>query len=180
MTDSQGFNGQAFVAAVERRRRKPFTFTAEVYVTDEAGEYVTDGDGYLTTETVTLMVDPLVDALRLGAVFGSLGKALDGWSDPAMTADVKLEMLTVELPKALNRFRDCIVPNHRALYDRAKESITAVDLANVVRRLNRELSGLDPTPPTSLPDGSPTTSTSSTAGAPPETSTSGDSLSGVL
>lgn len=177
MTD-QGFNGQAFEAAVARRKRKPFKFDVEVYVTDEAGEFVVDADGYLTTEVLTLMVDPLVDALRLGAVFGSLGAALDGWAE--MAADVKIDMLGVELPKARARFRDCIVPTQRALYDRASESIGAVELADIVRRLNRELSGLDPTPPTSLPTGSDETSTSSTAGAQPETSTSGDSLSGVL
>lgn len=178
MTDTQGFNGQAFEAAVTRRKRRPFKFNVEAYVTDEAGEFVIDADGYLTSETVTLMVDPLVDALRLGAVFGALGKALDGWAE--MASDVKVEMLSVELPKARARFRDCIIPTHRAEYDRVAENIGAVELADIVRRLNRELSGLDPTPPTSLPDGSPTTSTSSTDGAQPAVSTSGDSLSDVL
>lgn len=117
---------------------------------------------------VTLMIDPLLDTVRLGATFGAFGTTLQGFGDPAVTAETKIATLEREVPKMKGALRDCLTPPSRLKFDQVSEALDVTMLGEVVRWMTQELSGLDPTRPTSSSPGLPSTGDTSTAGVPPE------------
>ena len=182
---TNGFAGKQFQTAAFRRRGKPLLFQVQGWVTtdDEMAAWLAafdvdgepdEGPGH--EDTVTLMVDPLLDLVRLGAAFGGFGTALQNVGNADLADEDKLKAIDVQLPRVKQALRDCLVPPSRLKFDTVSDAIDVTRLGELVRWITTELSGLDPTPPNESSAGADTTGSSSTAGAPPEASTSAPSL----
>lgn len=165
------YAGKQFQTASFRRKGKPLTFQVQHWLTDPERP---EDEG--REVEVTLMVDPLLDTIRLGAAFGSFGASLQGFSDPGVPAEEKMATLDREVPKVKAALRQCLVPPSRLLFDEAEDDgVTwypgdAIDVSmmgELVRWMMQELSGLDPTQLTASPDGSSPTSAISTGTPPP-------------
>lgn len=142
-------------------------FKVELIVTDEDGSNPRPDD-------VMFRVDPQLDTIRLGAAVGTFGetlKAVNAEDDPLLAT----KLLDTEWPKVREAFGHCLLPPSRKRWAEHNTQVDIDTLANIVRWVQLELAGTDPTEPVSSPAGSPTTSTPSTAGALPGASTSDDS-----
>lgn len=121
---------------------------------------------------VTIRISLKVDVVRLGATLGEFGKALQLLQNQDVPAEQKIETLDSELPKVRHAIREMVLPPDRAGWDKVAPDLDAQTLGKVIRYITNELSGLDPTPPASSSDGSPTDGVTSTDGALPAPSTS--------
>ncbi len=154
------FRNQSFQTAARRRGGQPISVTIEhTIVNDETGD-VSDID-------VVLRVDPLLDIVRAGAVFGAFGASLSGLNDADVEVTDKLATLEAEVPKLRRAMRDCFVPHDRQKWDEVGPGVDVMTLGSIIRYIVRELSGADPTRPESSSDGSAPTGPASTAGALP-------------
>lgn len=164
-----------FQTALNRRRGKAPTFTIAHWVfndphEDDSGIVVKDEEGHeLIAE---LMADPMLDMIRLGALFGQYGDDLKALQDDVhMEATEKAGRIAALMDQGRDRLRECIVPqpSQRKLYDQVKAGIDPTTFAGIVQYLMQELSPVDPMQPPSLSAGSPITGESSTAGQQPAT-----------
>jgi len=176
-----GFNGAAFETAASRHDGKPIIITVIGAIMDD--------DGNVTAKSVDLRVNPLLDIVQVGAMAGALVtfgeklRAIGARSDaaeavneiagePTEGPDIgrlleHVAVLQGELPRMRALVRDCLIPKSRLEFDEIVDSIDSVLLAQIATQISRRLSGLDPTPPVSSPDGSETTGEPSTVGAAP-------------
>ena len=152
-----GFNGPTFQTAARRRKGVPVQFKVEHWEPNDTG-----GGNEIE---VILLVDPRVDIVRIGTAFGAFGAAMKQVEDPSIPAEVKTRVLDEETPKVRAALREMLLPPSRLQMDVVAESMDIRMLSDIVRHITKELSGLDPTQLASSPDGSPTTSSSSTDGA---------------
>lgn len=154
------FQNRSFQTAARRRGGKPISFTIEhAIVNDETGD--------VTEIEETMRVDPLLDVVRAGAAFGSFGAALAGLNDDSVSTEDKVATLERELPNIREAVRSFLVPTDRAKWDRVKEGVDIGTLGQLIRYIVKELSGMDPTEPTSSSPGSASTGSASTGGALP-------------
>lgn len=155
---------QSFQTAAARRRGEllAFDLTGVIYPADPESEDAPE------VVTVTVKVDPRLDAIRLGAAFGQFGRALKSIGADDADADTLIAMLDKETPRARARLRECLIPPSRVKFDTISDSVDLQTLGEVIRWLTKELSGVDPTQAGSSSDGSSTTTESSTPGAQPE------------
>jgi len=163
---TSNFNSRPFQTAARRRGGRPLVLTIQHTREVEEGDTAT-GDRYVTYEDVDvdLRIDPRLDVVRLGVVFGGLANAIKGTD--GQTAEQKLATLDSVIGQVRKSFRDCIVPPDRAKYDEVAESIDAQTFGQIVQYVTQELTGVDPTRRTSSSDGSPPTGTDSTPGPSP-------------
>lgn len=153
------FMGKTFQTAARRRGGELLTFAVQHWGPDAVG---TPGP-----INVVLRVDPMVDAVRIGAAFGTFATMLGNFGDTAISSDEKVAALDRELPKARAALRECIVPPDRAAYDAVAEGLSVSMLGDLVQWITQETSGLDPTKQASSSIGSPPTGSPSTDGVPP-------------
>lgn len=139
---------------------------AEYLARAEAGDEPEEGPG--REVVVTLMVDPMLDIVRLGASLGSFGAAMESMQDKGISSEQKLATLDSEVPRVKAALRQCLVPPSRLKFDTVSEAVDVVKIGETVRWLTQELSGLDPTQQKSSSNGAPEIGESSTAGVPPE------------
>lgn len=171
MTDPAGFTGKAFQTAAARRGT-PLQFQVEHLERDPEND-----DDMGTMVTYVLMVDPMLDIVRLGKSFGAFGKTLGGFNDESVSDEEKLQRIDVEVPRIREALRQVFTPPSRAKWDKVATGFDLRGLGEVIRWLTGELSGLDPTQQRSSSSGSDETGTPSTAGAPLEASTPPESPS---
>lgn len=117
--------------------------------------------------TVELMVDPMLDMIRMGAAFGAFALNLQKFGEPGSDIEALSEVLNQQMPKVKAALRDCLLGPYQLVFDNIADTMDLSGLSQVVRWIMSELSGLDPTPPASSPPGSPPTTDDSTAGALP-------------
>jgi hypothetical protein len=155
------YENRAFQTSARRRSgRPPLSLTIEhTVVNDETGD--------ATDIEETVRIDPLVDIVRAGAAFGAFGRTLGALNDEGIPAEEKIAALDRETPKVRAAFRELLVPNDRAKWDRVKDGVDITTLGQMIRYVTRELSGMDPTQPTSSSPGSASTGPGSTGGALP-------------
>lgn len=154
------FQGQSFQTAAFRRRGKPLMCQIEHTKYND--------DGTSEDVTVTLRVDPLLDAVRLGATLGPVGAALTTLGDDKVALDEKVRIIEREQPVIADAIRACLVPPSRVEWDAIKGEVDIAVLSQLVQWITRELSGLDPTQPSESSAGSDGTGSGSTDGAPAE------------
>jgi len=154
------FQGQSFQTAAFRRKGKPLVAQLQHVEYDE--------DGTEHEVTVELRVDPLVDAVQLGAVLGPVAGALSQIGDESMQLDAKMELMKRTQPEVADALRALLVPASRVAFDKVKAHVDLMTLAGIVNWITREMSGLDPTQQKSSSDGSGSTSSASTDGQQPE------------
>lgn len=154
------FQGHSFQSAAFRRKGKPLIATLEHVRWDDEGNEL--------PMTITLRIDPLVDAVRLGAVLGPVGATLSRIGAEDTPVEDKLTLMQTEQPHIANAIRDLLVPTCRADWDDVKGEIDLATMAQIVSWVTREMSGLDPTQRPLSSDGSEPTTSTSTDGAAPE------------
>lgn len=166
-------SSRQFQTAAARRGGVPLKFTVEHLLTPPMPEdWDRDKEGEWEPETETIlremMLDPLVDVVRIGAAFGGFGQMLQSFStDTEMSAEEKMHRLDVELPRARAAMRELLISTDRKKWDEVKEGVDVTTLGEIVRWVTMEMSGLDPTQQRSSSDGSTSTGDSSTGGPPP-------------
>lgn len=171
MPNPNGFNGLQFQSAVARRQGKGPILHIE--------HWVFDGDDDETGHSVAadVMVDPRLDVIRFGEIFGTFatelrelgrkGEAMVAGTDETGDADA-MQRLDQIVRRGRAKLRDCIVPTQREAFDTVADALDANMISQIVTAVARDLSPMDPTQPASSSDGSPATTASSTVGAPPE------------
>lgn len=174
MANSNGFNGLQFQSAVARRKGKGPILHIE--------HWVFDGDDDETGHGVEadVMVDPRLDVIRFGEIFGTFaaelrelgqtGQAMVEGTDKTVDTDA-MKRLEQIVNRGRGKLRDCIVPTQRAAFDTVAGALDAVMISQIITGVARDLSPMDPTQPASSSDGSPATTASSTVGAQLEAST---------
>lgn len=155
------FTNRQFQTAARRRAAEPISFTIGFVRVDAETQETVEGDA-------TFRVDPLLDIVRLGAAISGFGQTLANLQSETLTAEEKLAALDRETPKVVKALRDFLVPPDRAQWDTVGPLLDIQTLGEVVRWLTQEVSGMNPTQPTSSSAGSGTTGSTSTAGALPE------------
>lgn len=166
----------AFQSAAKRLDHgKPITFTLETVIypsEDEVVAAIEAGAEVIgTPTTVTFMVNPMTDVVTLGVAFGAVLESVNKLSDKDMPQAAKLALIDAELPKIRAAMGRVLTPPSRAKWEQHSVEFSVPDIASLIKRIMRELSGMDPTRQASSEDGSPPTTERSTDGHSPTDST---------
>jgi hypothetical protein len=154
------FDTRTFQTAAHRRAGRPIPLTVQ--------DWQDDGEGGGALVDVTVRIDPRTDVVRVGAAFAAFGRVLQQLNAPdGGDTEAKIKQLDVELARAKATLREMIVPHDRAAWDQVAPSVDTTLLGMMVRHVQQELSGMDPTQQASSSDGSAPTGLSSTDGVPP-------------
>lgn len=174
MASEQGFNGLQFQSAVARRKGKGPVLHIEHWVFDS------DDDEVGRQVDADVMVDPRLDVIRFGELFGSFATELRELNTADDTTDAdKMKRLQHIINGGIDKLRGCIVPTQRAAFDTVSGALDAQMISHIIQGVAKELSPMDPTQPTSSSTGSDGTSVPSTDGVVQDVSTSQAPLSAV-
>lgn len=171
MPNPNGFNGLQFQSAVARRKGKGPVLHIEHWV------FESDDDEVGRSVEADVMVDPRLDVIRFGEIFGTFaselrelgqtGQAMVDGTDKTNDSDA-MKRLEQIVNRGRDKLRDCIVPTQRAMFDTVAGALDANMISQIITAVAKDLSPMDPTQPASSSDGSPATTASSTDGAQPE------------